>query len=71
MKSEIWGSPYWVDGKVYLGTSDGDMWVFKHGRTKQEPIKMDMNKATKCTPVAADGTLYVLTEAYLYAIQGK
>jgi outer membrane protein assembly factor BamB len=71
MKSETWSSPYWVDGKVYVGTADGDMWVFKHGRTKPEPTKVDVGKPVKCTPVAHDGVLYVLTEAYLYAIQGK
>jgi len=31
-KAEIWASPYWADGKVYLGTSDGDLLVFAHGR---------------------------------------
>src|SRR5262245_58692990 len=29
-KRAMWGSPYWVDGKVYLGTEDGDLFVFKH-----------------------------------------
>ncbi len=28
-KSEVWGSPYFVDGKVYLGTS-GELFVFAH-----------------------------------------
>ena len=71
LKSEIWGSPYWVDGKVYMGTVDGDMCIFQHGRTESKPTKVDMAKAVKCTPEVKDGVLYVLTEAYLYAIQGK
>jgi outer membrane protein assembly factor BamB len=68
LKSEIWGSPYYVDGKVMIGTSDGDVWVFKPGREKAEPKKVDMGKAVKTTPVAAGGVLYVMTEAHLYAI---
>jgi outer membrane protein assembly factor BamB len=71
LKSETWASPYWVDGKVYMGTADGDMWIFKHGRQKSEPAKVDVGKAVKCTPIVSDGTLYVLTEAYLFAIKAK
>jgi outer membrane protein assembly factor BamB len=26
----IWGSPYFVDGKVYLATEAGDLFIFKH-----------------------------------------
>ena len=71
LKSETWASPYLVDGKVYMGTVDGDMWVFKHGRQKPEPTKVDMGKPVKCTPVVADGVLYVLCESHLYAIAAK
>jgi outer membrane protein assembly factor BamB len=31
-KSPIWGSPYFVDGKVFLATDAGDVWVFKHDK---------------------------------------
>ncbi|MBM3979811.1 MAG: hypothetical protein FJ304_05925 [Planctomycetes bacterium] len=31
-KSTIWGSPYYVDGKVFLATDAGDVWVFKHDK---------------------------------------
>jgi outer membrane protein assembly factor BamB len=29
-KGSIWGSPYYADGKVYLATEAGDLFVFKH-----------------------------------------
>ena len=29
-RSAIWGSCFYVDGKVYIGTEDGDMFVFRH-----------------------------------------
>ncbi len=36
-KSSIWGSPYFVDDKIMLGTDAGELYVFKHDR-KQEVI---------------------------------
>ncbi len=27
LHDDIWGSPLWVDGKVYLGTTDGAVWI--------------------------------------------
>ncbi len=37
-KASIWGSAYFVDGKVYLATDSGDLFVFKH---EQKPTKID------------------------------
>ena len=31
-KSQIWGSPYYVDGKVHLACENGDMFTFKHDK---------------------------------------
>jgi outer membrane protein assembly factor BamB len=62
-KSAIWGSPYWVDGKVFIGTDDSLMYVFKHGKKKDAPEEIDMGGKVRATPVAANGTLYVLTES--------
>jgi outer membrane protein assembly factor BamB len=30
LKSAIWGSAYYVDGKIFIGNEDGDLFVFKH-----------------------------------------
>src|SRR5208282_3444591 len=35
LKSEIWGSPYWVDSKIYIGDEDGDILIFAHGKEKK------------------------------------
>ena len=30
LKAAIWGSPYYVDGKIFIGHEDGDLFVFRH-----------------------------------------
>jgi len=68
LKSAVWGSPYFVDNKVFIGTDDGEVWVFPHGAKQPEPKKMAMHKAVQMTPVAANGTLYILAQSHLYAV---
>jgi outer membrane protein assembly factor BamB len=46
-KASIWGSPYYVDGKVFLATDSGDMWIFKHAK---KPLKIDGVEAAKDAP---------------------
>ncbi len=71
LKSAVWGSAYWVDGKVYIGTEDGDVCIFKHGKEKNEPKKVEVGQPIKSTPIVVNGTVYVMSEFYLYAIANK
>jgi outer membrane protein assembly factor BamB len=32
-KGAIWGSPVYADGKIYLATEGGELFVFKHTKT--------------------------------------
>ena len=42
---------YYVDGKVYMGTDDGDLFVFQHGKEQKKPTKIDMQRcAQECRP---------------------
>ncbi len=69
--SNIWGSCYVVDGKVYVGTEEGDLLVFQEGKEMKLLGKYDMKAAVFSTPVAANGVLYVMTKNRLYALQQK
>ena len=64
----IWGSPYVVDGKVYLGDEDGDVVILKAGKTKQVLFETNMGSAVYTTPVAENGVLYIVTRNTLIAI---
>jgi outer membrane protein assembly factor BamB len=46
MKSAIWGSPYYVDGKVFLGT-EADLYVYKHEKTHEVYDELDAAKDIK------------------------
>jgi outer membrane protein assembly factor BamB len=35
-KASIWGSPYYVDGKVLLANDQGDLYIFKHEKKHQK-----------------------------------
>ena len=67
----IWGSPYVVDGKVYLGDEDGEVVVLKAGKTEQVLFENNMGSAVYTTPVAKDGVLYIVTRNMLVAIEEK
>jgi outer membrane protein assembly factor BamB len=71
--ADIWSSPYWVDGKVYLGTNDGVVFIFEHGKQKKKVAEITMPGQVRAAPVVANGTLFVLTESdtKLFAIGKK
>jgi outer membrane protein assembly factor BamB len=73
LKANVWGSTYWVDGKVYIGTEDGDVFIFTHGKDPKDekPRKIEMEHSVKSTPIVCNGVLYVMTETTLYAIEAK
>lgn len=68
-RSDIWSSPYYADGKVYLGTDDKTVFVFQHGKTFKKLAENDMDGRIRATPIVANGVLYVMTENKLYAIK--
>jgi outer membrane protein assembly factor BamB len=46
-KASIWGSPYYVDGKVLLATEGGDLWVFRHDKQPQKIDELAFDPAPK------------------------
>jgi outer membrane protein assembly factor BamB len=64
----VWGSPLLADGKVYLGDQDGDVVVLKAGTELKKISEIDMGNSVYSTPVPANGVLYIMTRADLFAI---
>ena len=69
MGKPMWSSAYYVDGKIYVGSDDGHLLVFKNGPKEDLIQDNDMDGMIRATPVAANGVLYVMTENKLYAIK--
>ncbi len=72
--ADTWSSPYWVDGKIYIGTENGTLRIYEHGKTKKLINKVDLHAdAVRATPVAVNGVLYAMTEnpCKLWAIGAK
>ena len=68
MLAAVWGSPYLVDGKVYLGDEDGDVAVLEHGTTMKELAVNEMGDSVYTTAVAANGILYITNRNTLFAV---
>jgi len=64
----VWGSTLCADGKVYVGTERGTLWILKAGREKQVLSTVSMRSPVYTTPVAVGGVLYVASHRYLYAL---
>ncbi|NUQ61836.1 MAG: PQQ-binding-like beta-propeller repeat protein [Pirellulales bacterium] len=68
LDGDVWSSALVADGKVYVGTRRGSLWVFAAGREKRLLATIDLGDPIHGTPVAANGVLYVPTLSRLYAV---
>ena len=64
---ETWGSTLVADGKVYLLTRKS-FHVLAAGKVKR--VLSTIRMGAECTPIVADGVLYVVLRGALYAIHG-
>ena len=69
LKAEVWATPLWADDKVHMTTLEGDVWIFAHGKEKKLLKTVAMNGLIRVAPIYANGTLYVMNDSTLYAIQ--
>jgi outer membrane protein assembly factor BamB len=73
-ESAMWGSPMIADGRVFLCNENGDVNIYPVSK-KLDPAKdvitHNMGSASYCSPVFANGTLYIMTREKLYAISEK
>jgi outer membrane protein assembly factor BamB len=71
MLAAMWGSPIIIDGRIYLGDEDGDVAVLQTGKEMKLIAEMNMGSSVYCTPVPANGVLYIANRNQLYAIAAK
>ncbi|MCH9022945.1 MAG: PQQ-like beta-propeller repeat protein, partial [Planctomycetes bacterium] len=69
-ESAIWASTLVVDGKLYIGTEDGQMIILKAQKELKVVQEIEMGAPIYSSAVAANGVLYVATMTHLYAIAG-
>ncbi len=71
LRSPVWGSPYWVDDKVFIGNEDGDLYAFAHGKVMKQLAKISVGPPIKTPIKVVNGVLYVLTDSELIAVKPK
>jgi outer membrane protein assembly factor BamB len=67
--NQIWASTLVADGKVYIGTRRGNLWVFAANKNKKVISKIKLDSPINGSPIAANGVLYITTMKKLYAVE--
>jgi outer membrane protein assembly factor BamB len=71
MLAAVWGSPFVVDGRVYLGDEDGDVVALLHGKKKEVLAEMNMGSAVYGTITPANGAIILNNRNQLFSIATK
>jgi outer membrane protein assembly factor BamB len=66
--SAVWASPMLIDGKIYIGDEDGDVYILQAGKVMKVLGKINMGRGVTSTIVPVQGTLFVMTMTNLYAL---
>jgi outer membrane protein assembly factor BamB len=67
----FYGSPVWVDGKLYCITREGDVVVLKAGPTYELLAVNPLGEKSHATPAVAGGRMYLRTYSHLISIGPK
>ena len=65
--AETWGGVLVADGKLYFG-NQRSFYIFTAGRQPELLSKIQLGQPAYSTPIAANGTVYVASQRYLFAI---
>jgi len=71
MLAGIWASPMVIDGRVYLGSADGDVVVIDAAKEKKVLFQTNMGSSVYSTFVPANGALFVNSRNTLFALAKK
>jgi outer membrane protein assembly factor BamB len=72
MESAMWGSPLYIDGKIFVTDEDGDVRIFparKEEPKKEDVIEHNLGSSSYCSPVFVNGILYISSKDHLFAIK--
>jgi outer membrane protein assembly factor BamB len=61
-------SPVAADGKLYLSSEDGDVYVVRAGAKFELLSKNPMGEPLMATPAISDGTLFIRSQRHVYAV---
>ena len=64
------GSPVWVDGKLYCITVDGDVVVLRAGPRYELLAVNSLGEKSQATPAVANGRMYLRTFSHLICVGG-
>jgi len=70
LRGEHWGGPLVADGKIYIGTSRRMFYVLQAGREAKVLAEIEMPGAMFAGATAANGTLFIPGDGFLYAVEG-
>jgi outer membrane protein assembly factor BamB len=62
-------SPVAVDGKLYCGSEDGDVYVISAGAKYELLAKNSLGEAIMASPAVSDGRMFIRALKHLYCIQ--
>ena len=62
------GSPVAADGKIYLPSEDGDIFVVRAGREFELITKNSLGELLMATPALSAGTRYIRTQHHVFVV---
>lgn len=71
VKGEFFGSPVWIDGRLYCMSTDGDVVVLAAGEEFRLLARNPLGELSRSTPAVANGRMYLRTISHLFCVGPK